>query len=263
MKKEIERDEFLRKRAIRQKKKKKRRLIAFFCFLIALLVCVGVILCLSVFFPIEKIKITGSDIYTFSQIEKASKIKLGDNLFVVSEKRVEELLRQKLPYVDSIKIKRELPGTLIINVKDADEFSAYYYKENYYLLSKSGWVLEKTAEPPQNVFTVYGVSVKCKVGAPVEFEDSSQKETVDKIADFCDKKEIKLNSVNLTSQAVASIKVEERFEVNLGNINNLEEKIKHLASMIEKIPKNESGKINLSMWTEAKPQGTYSKDKEN
>ena len=58
LKRTQERDEFLRKRAERQRKIIKRRIrITFFIF-IFLLICVGAILSLTVFFPIKNIDIS-------------------------------------------------------------------------------------------------------------------------------------------------------------------------------------------------------------
>ena len=55
-------DEFLRKRKERQKKAKKRRLIAWFIFIMILLVAVGVMLSFTVLFPIKNLTFTGSNI---------------------------------------------------------------------------------------------------------------------------------------------------------------------------------------------------------
>ena len=79
-------DEFIRKRIERQKRIRKRRLITLFCFLIVLLLCTGAILCFTVFFPIEKIKIQGNALYTAEEIIKNSDVDVGDNLFSASQK---------------------------------------------------------------------------------------------------------------------------------------------------------------------------------
>ena len=74
MKKEMPKDEFIKKRVERQKKIRKRRLIAFFIIFIIMLLCAGAVLSLTVFFPIESISIKGSEIYTAEEILEASKI---------------------------------------------------------------------------------------------------------------------------------------------------------------------------------------------
>ena len=54
-----------------------------------------------------------------------------------------------------------------------------------------------------------------------------------------------------------TLQVDNRFEVNLGTSNYVNEKIKHLSGMIQKIDPSESGNIDLSMWTNDNSRGTF------
>ena len=88
-------DEFLRKRKLRQRKIRRRRIITALVFFGILLIAVGVILSLTVLFPIEQIKVSGSEKYTADEVAPACGIKTGDNLFMSSAD--EEELKEKLP----------------------------------------------------------------------------------------------------------------------------------------------------------------------
>lgn len=257
MKKPQPNDEFLRKRMERQRRLRKRRLIVFFIFFIALLLCVGVVLTLTVFFPIEKINISGSKVYTAEQIEKASSIDLGDNLFLFSKKQILFELKEKLPFIESVKIKRTLPDTLNIKVTDAEEFMTYSYKNKYYTVSESGWVLSELDEPASNLPVIKGVKVDCKVGTEINYNDSKQKELIDIITKTLSKEKIKVDYVDISDKVNLSLGVEGRFTVELGTSNDLEEKILHLASMIKNSDGQKQGKINLSMWTSNNKEGTF------
>lgn len=251
------RDEFVRKRAERQRKIRKRRLTAFFIIFIIMLLCVGAVLSLTVFFPIENLSATGSNIYSSEQIIKISGINIGDNLFAVSKSSVEKQLKTNLPYVESIAFKRELPSTLKITVNDAEEFSCYKVGKKYYTVSKSGWVLEENTKAPEKLFTVNAKGVECKVGTEIEFSDTSQRELIDSISASLSEEELTVNFIDVTDNVELTVKVEDRFEVNLGTSNNIEEKIRHLAGMIDEIPEKKKGKINLSMWTSDNTKGTF------
>ena len=61
-------DEFLRKRKLRQRKIRRRRIITALVFFGILLIAVGVILSLTVLFPIEQINVSGSEKYTSDEI---------------------------------------------------------------------------------------------------------------------------------------------------------------------------------------------------
>ena len=222
-----------------------------------MLLCVAVVLTLTVFFPIEKINISGSVVYTAEQIEKNSGIEKGDNLFALSKSSVLSQLKQKLPYVENIKIKRELPGTLKIEVVDAEEFACYNFKNKYYVVSESGWVLNELKEKPENIFSVIGADVDCAVGSEIKFNNKKQKELTETITSALSKNGIKTDYVDISKTVDLTLGVEGRFTVSLGTSNDLEEKIAHLAGMIKEADPKIGGKINLSMWTSTNKKGTF------
>ena len=257
MKREVPRDEFIRKRQERQKKIRKRRIRAFFIMFMILTLCVGAVLCLTVFFPIEKVVIKGSKIYSVEEIFENSNIENGDNLFTVNRSKTEERLKSKLPYIDSVTFKRELPGTLNITVKDATEFAVYEVKEQYYTVSESGWVMKKSSEKPENLICIKGNKIVCKVGAQIVYEDTTQKELIETILKSLKNSKINADFIDTTGKINITLRVEGRFTVDLGNNIFLEEKIKHLAGMIKEMPEENKGKIDLSMWTNDNSRGSF------
>ena len=257
MKREVPRDEFIRKRQERQKKIRKRRIRAFFIMFMILTLCVGAVLCLTVFFPIEKVVIKGSKIYSVDEIFENSKIESGANLFLVSRSKTEQSLKSKLPYIESIAFKRELPGTLNITVKDATEFAVYEVKEQYYTVSESGWVMKKSSEKPENLICIKGNEIVCKVGSQIVYEDPTQKELIETISQSLKDAKINADLIDTTGKINITLGVEGRFTVNLGNSNFIEEKIKHLAGMIKEMPEENKGKIDLSMWTNDNSRGSF------
>ncbi len=257
MKKNVTQDEFLRKRAERQRKIRKRRLKIFFTLFVVFLLGLSVVLCLTVFFPIEQLTAKGSVLYKSEEIIKASEIELGDNLFALAEGRTLKKIKAELPYIESLEFKRTLPGSLSITVKDADEYASYYDGKAYYTVSKSGWVLKKEYEPPENIFTVIGAKVSCKVGTEIVFEDEELRQLAEKIISSLSEEKLLINSVDVSDKLSIIVKVDNRFTVDLGTANYIPEKIRHLASMVENISEEKSGRINLSMWTNDNSQGTF------
>lgn len=257
MREDIKRDEFLRKRAERQRRIRKRRLKIFFTFFTIFLIGLSIVLCLTVFFPIENLTAKGSKIYSSEQIIKASGIEIGDNLFAIASGSVLKKIKAELPYVKSLDLDRELEGNLCITVKDATEYACFYDSKSYYTVSKEGWVLKKTLDPPENIFTVTGAKVKCKVGTEIIFEDVELQELNEKIVTALTEEGLLINSIDISDKIAISLRVENRFNVNLGNANFIPEKIRHLASMVENISEEKSGRINLSMWTNDNTQGTF------
>ena len=257
MKKGYQNDEFLRRRKERQRKIRKRRLKLFLAFFMVVLVIAGVVLSLTVLFPIKNIVASGSKHYTETQIVDYSKIELGDNLFTVSKKDALATLKEKLPFVENIEFERTLPDTLKIKVTDAKEFTCYNIDEKYYTVSKSGWVLKAYKEKPKNMIEVICEKVKCKVGSQIEFVDESTNESVKILIDNLLENDFEINSIDFREKLSIKASINDRFTVDFGTLADLEQKTKHLKTMIKEIPENKGGKIDLSMWNSQNTQGIF------
>lgn len=245
-----------KRRAARQKKARRRRLkIAFVFFLIIALIILA-IMCFTVFFPIKRINVSGSEIYSKSEIIKASQLTTDDNLFVVSEEEVEKNIRNKLPYVDSIKLKRVFPDAIILTVTDAKEYAYYQSGDQFFILSENGYILKEQDETPENVFQIVTSGIEGKESQKAIYNNSAEEQLVNTLITALQQKNIKIDKIDVSNILELSLEVEGRFTVVLGTTDYTEEKIAHLGSMIESIP-DRKGKINLSMWTPTNSQGSF------
>lgn len=250
-------DEFTRKRMLRQRRIRKRRLMIGFVTFLILLLAVGVVLSLTVLFPIKEIRVTGSGVYTEKQVVNACGITVGENLFTASQKKCEAALRRQLPYIESASLEKEIAGVLTIVVTDAEEYAAYAVGNDYYLVSKSGHVLDRQPDAPKDLVTVITDDAKLAVGEDVTFESQKTGELVDRLMVLAGQNGLTWNTIDLTDDLSITVKTEGRFLVDLGTSNYLENKVKHLAAMIEAVEPEKTGRINLSMWTSANTEGTF------
>ncbi len=245
-----------KRRKARQRKARRRRLKILFSFLILITVIILAIMCFTVLFPIKRINVSGSEIYSKSEIIKASGLTTDDNLFVISEEKIEESIREKLPYIDSVELKRKLPDAVILTVTDAREYACFETDDGYYTVSENGYVLSVQSECPENVFEIVTDGVKCEVAKQVEYKNSLQKELVSNLTEQLLKNEIKINKIDVSNMLNIQVSVEDKFNVNLGTNEYIPEKIAHLSGMIKSIG-DRRGEINLSMWTPDNSQGSY------
>lgn len=245
-----------KRRAARQKKARRRRLkIAFIFFLIIALLTLA-IMCFTVFFPIKRINVSGSEIYSKSEIIKASKLTTDDNLLVVSEEEIENNIRKSLPYVDSVKLKRVLPDAVILTVTDAREYAYYQSGDNYFILSDSGYILKQQQQVPENVFQIITSGIEGKVAQKAAYKNNSEEQLVNTLIACLNQREINIDKIDVSNILQITLEVEGRFTVVLGTTDYTEEKIAHLSGMIDSIT-DRSGKINLSMWTPTNSQGSF------
>ena len=107
-------------------------------------VVMALVLCLSVFFKVEHITVSGEDVYTRDAIVKASGLESGqDNLLTFSRPRAAAMIKAKLPYVDTVRFGIKLPDTVNIIVRE-DEV-AYAIKDQngtWWMMSSEGRVVE-------------------------------------------------------------------------------------------------------------------------
>lgn len=245
-----------RRRAIRRKRARIRHLlVAFVIFLIIALITLA-IMCFTVFFPIKRISVSGSEIYNKKQIIQASKLSTDDNLWVVSEKTIEKNIRKKLPYVDNVELKRVLPDAVVLTITDAKEYAYYQSGEKYYILSDNGYILKEQTEQPQNVFKIVTQGISGKVSDKAVYKNSTEEETVNTLITALNNEKLNIDEIDVSDMINITVKVSGKYVVNLGKNDYANQKIAHLATMIEEIG-DRSGMINLSMWTPDDKQGTF------
>lgn len=250
-------DDFQKRRAQRQKKIRRRRIKTTLIVMLFMALITVAILCLTVFFPVKSITAKGSGIYSSAEIVKHSGITTDNNVFTFSSKRVTERLQKKLPYIDSVEIKRNIMGEVKISVKDANEYICYYIKGNYYTVSRKGWVLKKYGERPEGITMINCENVVCRVGESVVFNDEGTKTTLETMLKQIDAYKISTDEINLLNPLEITIIADGRFSVNLGTNGSIDKKLAHLSGMIKEIAPERSGFINLSMWTPEKTEGTF------
>ena len=138
----ISNDSFERLRA--RNKRRSTEEIILVLVLVFFLVAVLIFLCGYLFFKAKDIRIEGNSLYDSASLLRETGITQEDNLFSVNESVLQEKLTVRFPYIRKVTVKRKLPTTLVIRV---EEDSPLYYTEimgDYFLLSSSLRVLERT-----------------------------------------------------------------------------------------------------------------------
>lgn len=244
------------KRKLRRRKIRKRRLVICLFMLIVIGVAVFCVLLKTKLFPVKNITVNGSELYTESEIISASGINNKTPIMSISENAVKNRVSRKLPYIETLKIKKRFPDSVIITVSDAKEYYAFKTDDGYFAASESGQILNFYAEIPENTVEVAANGLKIKTGEKVGFSIDAERELFEFLTTYPTSKGIKLNGIDLTDSIHIVLRVDDRFEVSLGNKENLKEKIDHLAGMISEIG-DRRGKINLEMWSDSDSKGTF------
>ena len=87
--------------------------------------CVAAVLCAmtvgaTVFFQVEQIEVSGNQRYTREEIVAVTGIQMGDNLFRMNKFAIQDHVKEEMPYIEDILIRRRLPSTITVAVTEWD-----------------------------------------------------------------------------------------------------------------------------------------------
>lgn len=152
-----------------RRRRRKRRLIAFCLF--AALAALGVALSVTVLFKVEGFRLEGpqkdtpadTGIYTEDAILAALNVPLGENIFQFSIAEKERAMAAALPYLETIQVRRSLPGTVVVRVTPAVERYAIKSEGGWVVLSGGLKVLKVSPDEPSGLVVVTGVTPSAPV----------------------------------------------------------------------------------------------------
>ena len=103
-------------------------------------------------------------------------------MFLLFDSQVESRLRQKLPFIESVKLKRLLPDKLEIAVTEAEEYYCYPYAGQFFTASRDNRVLAKYSSAPTGLvlMNVNNVS-NVEIGKTVTFTDAEESGYIEKL----------------------------------------------------------------------------------
>ncbi len=130
-----------------------------------LAICGAIVVAMTLFFRVDTILVTGQQRYTQQEVVDASGIQTGDNLFLLNKYAVADSIARELPYIgiEDIWVRRKLPDTLLIEVKECGRPMAVVQDGSAWLVSSSGRIVEqKVASAAKE----YGIIDGCELLSP-------------------------------------------------------------------------------------------------
>lgn len=114
---------------------------------------------ISIFFKVDTVTVTGASKYSAATIAEASAIRSGDSLLFFGRAGAAYKIKTKLPYVDTVRFRLELPGTVNIIVEEKDVAYAVQATDgSWWMMTADGMLAEKTtSDAAENGSTIEGV----------------------------------------------------------------------------------------------------------
>lgn len=85
----------------------------------------------------------GTSRYSQQQVLQASGIRQGGNLFLLNKHQAAASITEQLPYVESVRIRRQLPNALHIEITECAHPLALEQDGAVWLLNGSGKLIDK------------------------------------------------------------------------------------------------------------------------
>ncbi|MDO4380962.1 MAG: FtsQ-type POTRA domain-containing protein [Clostridia bacterium] len=245
------REEISKKRAKKKRRSKRFYAVTITAATLVVAVIATLVFCFAVGSPVKTITASGKSVYSSDEIVSACGIVPGENIFTVSEKKVNAVLTSSLPYIGSVKVKRDFPDKLSLTVTATSEKYLIPNTNGYICLDKNEKVLStKKQKLKTGCFRLDGFkgqSVKAGTAYEPCKEDESRFETAKTIIALLEENGLKkANVLKLSSLTEIVVVYDRRFNIYIGSADNIEKKIELAARVIkESVGKSNTGYIDV------------------
>ncbi|MBO5837795.1 MAG: FtsQ-type POTRA domain-containing protein [Oscillospiraceae bacterium] len=255
-------------------------------FLLRLITVIAVVFALvfgmSIFFKVKVVTVAGANKYTPQQVKEASGIMDGENLLSISEAKLSTNIKNKLPYVDTVRVGIKLPDTVKIEIEELDVvYSVEAEDGSWWLMRADGVIVDKTnaAEAEQKTKIVgLKIAVPTVGQEAVAFQPENQETTEEgqtpaasarpteqldaaiSIIGYLEGQKIigDAASVNVTDLTQLEFWYKDRFQVLLGDLTQLSSKIQWARVAIdEHMQTYDSGVLDVSLTIQPDPEKEY------
>ena len=158
------------------RKRRQGRFSFLYKVLVFAAICGAIAVALALFFKVETISVVGNSRYSADQIVEAGGISPGDNMFFLNKYNASEKITSALPYIETVRISRQLPGTLVVIVTECTAPAAIQQEGKLWLLSGDGKIVDtKPAGSADQYATVKGLTLESpQVGADIQVPEEQQ-----------------------------------------------------------------------------------------
>lgn len=241
----------------RRRNSNRRRRRGSFGFLYKMLsvlvICVAIIAALTLFFRVDAIQVSGQQRYTDEQVQAASGIQIGDNLFLLNKYDAAGRIVEELPYIEDTRINRNLPSTLVIEVTECGTPLAVVQDGYAWLVSSRGKIVDQMDAVAAADFGVISgcqllsPSVGTKLALATDF--STQQSSLLALLSALEKAGMmdQVDGIRMDDLAVLYMDYDDRFTVKMPYGANYEQKMQILQMALESeyVQENMTGTFDM------------------
>lgn len=238
-----------KKKKLRNKSKSNKIMLTTIS-LFSLIIAMMIMALVTPVFNIQEIRVKGNDKVTTANIINLSRLKIGQNIFKNSKEKIKTYICEN-PYIDDVEIKRVLPKTIDLTIKERKPEYQVKLISSYVLIDSKGNILENT-ETKGDVIFLDGIEtsqeelINEKTLKDTDIRKLTQIEKIKEVfleIEGLDLSEIKINIKN-DKDYIVYLKSENK-KINIGDSSNLSNKMLYIKKILENEKEN-SGTIFIN-----------------
>ena len=204
------------------------------------------------FFKISDIQVTGNVIYSSKEILDVAPIELGDNLFLLNKRNIEESILENRNFVDTVTVFRKLPDTVEINILESQLLASVEANGAYFVINRKCQILSKTdAEDASRHIRIMGIEpLSPRVGEQLKLgvAEASKEDYLADVMEMMLVKEMYSHVSYIDISNISSLKFDYRdnLVIDLGKHEELERKFDMLERILADLAENDRGTISLA-----------------
>ncbi len=213
-------------------RRRRRRRALITAGLMALFIAAGFLLSVTVLFKIGGFRVEGESVYTQEELIEAFGYPVGENMFRFKIAEAEAQMAEKLPYLETVKVRRSLPSTVVFLVTPAQERYTLSAGSKVLVLSESLKILKSVDTAPEGLCRLDGITAKStSAGHTLATGDATSDELVDTVLAAIESSGLEqLTAVNFSDPYEICLEYAGRITVRLGTTAQLDYKL----AMVEK-----------------------------
>lgn len=216
-----------------------------------LLGCVVLIFIISIFLQVGSIEVRGNSHYTAQEIAEAAGIEEGDNLFFVNRFAAVGGIIAKLPYVETVSITTQLPGTVILEITESQALAYVELESQRWIIDRSCKVLaQDSSDESAGLIRVTGLTPSNpEVGETVVPSDGNSA-AVETLAEMLDQLQRRgmaelATGIDISDPGAPRMDYGGRFTVLFGSAESINYQFAKLESALSQLKSADRGTLDL------------------
>lgn len=214
-----------------------------------MLICGAIVAALSLFFKADQIFVTGVSRYSQQQVIQASGIHQGQNLFLLNKQQAASNITEQLPYVESVRIRRQLPNVLHIEITECSCPLAIRQGGKLWLVNGNGKIIDCLEEEQGSSYPqVTGLRLRApqlgRSAVPVD-DDLEQWERLKSLWSLLRARNMAadVQELDLEDDSRLTLRYQQRFLVVLRAEDDFDYRLNYLSAVVERLDSDDRGTI--------------------